>query len=219
MTDETTTETPTPPKTLSVFTCYNPRNPTRSCHALIENTDEERRLHREWHDSLHSKEEGQRKAIKARDAEIAKLHDAIGEYKRAVDAYEKEVAGVHGEVQRVEAPTPAPALEIVRDGYTDDELADQPDDEDDEDDWALPRQTPNPFADAADQALASVPDLGEALAGEPAESAADEPAESAADDLDDDDALATSSAAAYPQHLGLDDASIGLGTRQPWATR
>jgi hypothetical protein len=191
MTDETTTEAPEQPRTVKVFTCFNPRHPTRSCYALIEDTDEMRAKHREWHVSEETDRRARRDAIKSRDDEIARLHERIGEYKRAVDAYEGEVSKVHGEVQRVETPTPAPSLEINRAGYTDDELADEPEDNDDEDDWALPRRTPNPFAAAADEALTSVPDLGEALAGEPAESAAD--------DLESDPSVKTSALGYAPR--------------------
>lgn len=118
---------PTPPKTLSVFTCINPRHPSRSCHLLVENTPETRQAHRQWHIDQESDREALRGAIKKRDETIAELRQAIAGYRRDVTAYTAEVAGFHGEVARVETPTIPPQLEIDRDGYTDDELDDEPD--------------------------------------------------------------------------------------------
>lgn len=166
MTDETTTEQP---RTLGVFTCINRRHPTRSCYALIENTDEMRAEHRAWHVAEENGRKAQRDAIKARDDEIARLHDAIGGYRRDIAAYEREVAGFHGEVQRVEAPTVAPALEINRDGYTDDELDDEPDAPEIEWGFAQPAAEEQPAAPRTDTVRdsASYDESDDSFAGYP----------------------------------------------------
>lgn len=141
MTDQT--ETPEQPQTLKVFTCYDPLHPTRSCYALVEDAEEPRRKHREWHADRHAKDEGQRKAIKARDEEIARLHEAVGEYKRAAEGFEEQV-------RRVETPTAAVPLVIDRSGYAPEEVAGDPEESTDEpdDDWGLP--IPTASAEPAD---------------------------------------------------------------------
>lgn len=124
MTDET--ETPTPPRPVSVFTCINRRHPTRSCYLLVENTPETRQAHRQWHVDQETDREALRTAIKNRDETIARLREEISGYRRDVAGYTQEVQSFHGEVARVETPTIPPQLEIDRAGYTDDELDDEP---------------------------------------------------------------------------------------------
>jgi hypothetical protein len=95
-------ETPAP---LRVFTCYDPRHDDRSCYLLVEDAEEPRRKHREWHAAEIAVREGQRKAIKARDDEIAALRVQLA---------------------RVKAPATHVPLEIDRGGYTDAELDEEP---------------------------------------------------------------------------------------------
>lgn len=157
MSDDTTDE----PRTLKVVTCINRRHPTRSCYALIEDDRDARIAHRQWHLDQETDREALRGAVKARDETIALLRQEIAGYGRDVEAYARDVAGFHGEVQRVETPTIPPQITINRDGYADDELDDEPDE-------------PTPV------------DL-ELRDEQPADPYAGEPAESAADELDDDE--------------------------------
>jgi hypothetical protein len=124
MTDDSTD---TEPRTLRVVTCINRRHPTRSCYGLIEDDRDARIAHRQWHLNQETDREALRGAVKARDEAIAVLRQEIAGYGRDVRAYGLEVAGFHGEIRRVETPTVPPALTINREGYSDDELDDEPD--------------------------------------------------------------------------------------------
>jgi hypothetical protein len=165
MTDEKTTEEA--PSNVSVWVCRNPTHEDRQCFALVENTRDARIAHRAWHQQQHTDREALRGAIKERDEAIAGYRAEVAEFRRIVAGYEETVAGLHGEVQRVETPVAPPALEISHETYDDEQPEPEP-----EDDWHLPR-------------AAAAPTVEDAVAGEPAESAADElPVDT---DLDDDD--------------------------------
>lgn len=165
MADTSTDEQPK--GTLSVFTCINPRHPSRSCYALIENTTDVRQKHRQWHIDQETDREALRGAIKARDEEIARYREELSGYRRDVAAMDQTVQDFHGEVQRVETPIIPPQLQIDRNGYSDDELDDEPDE-------------PGPLTSLIDDA--DLPITDEFLASIPPQPTA---TEEAADDDDD----------------------------------
>jgi hypothetical protein len=120
-----TDPTPEPPRPLKVWVCTDPTHNDRQCFALVEDTRDSRIAHRSWHGQLVSDREALRGAIKERDDTIAGYRQELAEFRRAVTGYEETVAGLHGEVQRVETPIAPPALEISRETY-DDEQPDEP---------------------------------------------------------------------------------------------
>lgn len=170
-----TDETPEAPRPLKVITCINRRHPSRSCYLLIEDDRDVKLAHRQWHIDREDEREALRRGVKERDDKIAALTQEIAGYRRDVEQYGKDVQGYQGEVQRVETPTIPPQLTINRDGYSDEELEDEPDEPDP---WA---GLDSAASAAADQALASVPDIAIAFAtrpgavGEEAEEAEEDP--------------------------------------------
>jgi hypothetical protein len=113
----------TGPRPLKVFTCYNPRKPTESCYGLVEDADEPRRLHREWHKHEESVKDGYRKTIN-QNAEIALK--AIAARDEEISGLRQEIADLGRDVTGIEIPQPVLGIEINRDGYTEDELDAEP---------------------------------------------------------------------------------------------
>jgi hypothetical protein len=102
------------------WVCTDALYEERQCFALIEDTRDSRIAHRAWHAQIVNDREALRGAIKARDEAIAGHRQEVAEFRRIVASFDATVAGLHGEVRRVETPIAPPALEISRDTYDDD---------------------------------------------------------------------------------------------------
>ena len=84
--------------------------PREYCGALILDTDDMRRFHREWHAHEKNAKDGVRSALTARDAKIRELEARITDMQR--------------DVENIDIPDPIDPIEIASGGWSDD---DEPD--------------------------------------------------------------------------------------------